>query len=107
MRCGWPSSEGGGCLTRLWALAAADVEGDEGVDLGRLHHLVDLQLFRAGPDAPAAGADLDGGDAHLVVDVGVGPDAGALRHLALELLPEEVLVDLLEGGDEWLHALAL
>src|SRR5262249_62156083 len=49
------------------------------IELRRLHHHIDFDLFVSCADAPAARADLDGWYPQLVVDVGVGPDAGAVR----------------------------
>src|SRR2546430_12148718 len=89
------------------SFTAADVQRHERVDLRRLHHRVDFDLFVACADAPAARADLDGRDSELVVDVGVGPDAGAVGRLPFYRFAEKVPVNLLRRADQRLDVLAL
>src|SRR5262245_41521938 len=86
---------------------AADVQCHQRVELCSLHHLVDLDLFVSRADAPAARADLDGRDPELVVDVGIGPDAGAVGRLRLDPLAEQVPVGLLRRLHQRLDVLAL
>src|SRR5215469_951398 len=96
-----------GCLSRSIPLARANVQRDQGVDLRRLEHHVDIDLLVPGADAPTARTDLDGGYADLVIDIGVGPDAGAVRRLRPYLLAEKVAEDLLRRLQERLDVLAL
>ena len=92
-------------LTR--PLPTADIQRHQRVDLRRLHHLVDVDLLVAGADAPAARTDLDRRDAELVVDVGVGPDAGAVRTFRFDLLAEQVLKHLFRRLHQRRDVLAL
>jgi hypothetical protein len=63
----------------MWPLPAADVQSHERINLRRFDHHIDVDFFVPGADTPSAGADFYRGDSQLVVDVGVGPDAGAVR----------------------------
>src|SRR5207237_3962801 len=91
---------------RAGSFAAANVESHERVDLRRLHHHGDLDLFVSGADAATARADLDRRYAELVVDVGIGPDAGAVRRLGFDLVAEKISVDFLRRLNQWFHVLA-
>src|SRR5215813_2801005 len=66
-----------------------------------------FDLFVSCADAPAARADLDGWYPQLVVDVGVGPDAGAVRRFRLDLFAEQVLVDFFCRLDQRLDIFSL
>src|SRR5262245_26751136 len=86
---------------------AANVHRHQRIEVRRLHHHIDFDLFVSCADAPAARADLDGWYPQLVVDVGVGPDAGAVRRFRLDLFAEQVLVDFFCRLDQRLDILSL
>src|SRR5262249_14836221 len=86
---------------------AANVQRHQRIELRRLHHHIDFDLFVSCADAPAARADLDGWYPQLVVDVGVGPDAGAVRRFRLDLFAEQVLVDFFCRLDQRLDIFSL
>ena len=86
--------------------AAADVERHQRVELRRFDHHIDIDLFVPRGDAPAARTDLDRRNSKLVVDVRIGPDAGAIGRFGFDLLAEEVLVNLLGRFHQRLDILA-
>src|SRR5262245_44774840 len=94
-------------FTQPRSFPAANVQRHQRIELRRLHHHIDFDLFVSCADAPAARADLDGWYPQLVVDVSVGPDAGAVRRFRLDLFAEQVLVDFFCRLDQRLDIFSL
>src|SRR5262249_39588352 len=78
---------------RSRSVSAANVQCHQRVELRGLHHCIDLNLFVSCADAPPARTDLDGWYPQLVIDVGIRPDAGAVRRFRLDPFAEEVAVN--------------
>src|SRR5262249_21501102 len=64
-------------FTQPRAFPADNVHRHQRIELRRLRHHIDFDLFVSCADAPAARADLDGWYPQLVVDVGVGPESSS------------------------------
>src|SRR5262249_43953196 len=87
--------------------AGANIERHKRVDLCSPHHDVDINLLVARTDASPPWSDFDRRDAELVVDVGVGPYAGAIRRFRFDIDAEQIPVHLFGTLDQRLDIFAL
>src|SRR5215475_14577217 len=87
--------------------AAANIERHYRVDLRGLDQDLDVDLLVARTDAPPARSYFYRRDMQLVVDVGVGPYAGAIRRFRFDNYAEQVPVDLFGTLDQRLDIFAL
>src|SRR5262249_53347969 len=87
--------------------AGANIERHYRVDLRGLDHDLDVDLLVARTDAPPARSYFYRRDMQLIVDVGVGPYAGAIRRFRFDIYAEQVPVDLFGTLDQRLDIFAL
>src|SRR5262249_51888025 len=87
-------------------VASADIQRHERVNLRCLHHHVDLDLLVSRTDPTPARADFDRRYSHLVVEIGIRPDACAIGGLGLDFRTEQPAIHFLRRSNQRLDGLA-